>query len=186
MNCEKCGTELPAGARFCASCGGQVGPVAPPTPSPALSAAEAGPGPGAGALAPAWAAKGTRAAGYLIDLLPAFLLVLFALIPFVGSVIAGLLLTPYWLFRDVAGASPGKLLLGTKIVGPGGQPTPTSARIIRNVPLAIGPFLLIIPLLGYVLAPVAGGIVILVETILIITQGERLGDKLAGTRVVKK
>ena len=67
--------------------------------------------------------KGTRVAGYLIDVLPAIFLGLFGLIPFLGPIIAGLLLTPYWLFRDVtvrhAAASdmPGELSLRIPVEG---------------------------------------------------------------------
>ena len=57
--------------------------------------------------------KGTRVAGYLIDVLPAIVLGLFGLIPIMGPIMAGLMLTPYWLLRDVTGSSLGKLILRT-------------------------------------------------------------------------
>ncbi len=130
--------------------------------------------------------RGTRTAGYLIDVIPAIILGLFALIPIIGPMIAGLLLAPYWLLRDVTGASFGKRLLGMRITMRDGQPTRVGARIVRNIPLAIGPALLIIPLLGYVIGPPTAGIITLAEAVLLWTGGERLGDKLAGTAVVKK
>ena len=43
--------------------------------------------------------KGIRVASYFIDLLPAMILGLFGLIPLIGAIIVGLLLTPYWLLR---------------------------------------------------------------------------------------
>jgi uncharacterized RDD family membrane protein YckC len=130
--------------------------------------------------------KGVRAAGYLIDVVPAIIFSLFALIPVLGPIMAGLLLAPYWLLRDVTGASLGKLILGSKVGLKSGQPATVGARILRDLPLAVGPAFLIIPFLGYLLGPVIAGVAVLVETILLLTGGERLGDKLAGTTVVKK
>jgi len=130
--------------------------------------------------------KGVRAAGYLIDLLPALLAGLFGLIPIVGAVLVGLLLTPYWLLRDITGASLGKLLLGLKVIGKDGSPASKGALVLRNLPIAIGPALMIIPLLGYVLAPIVSMIIMLVEVIFLLTQGERVGDRLAKTVVVTK
>jgi len=132
------------------------------------------------------AEKGLRAAGYLIDVLPAILLGLFGIIPIVGPIIAGFLLAPYWLLRDVTGASIGKLILGLKVARKDGQPATVGARVLRNLTLAIGPGLLIIPILGYVLGPVTAFIAVSVETILLLSSGERLGDRMAGTTVVKR
>ena len=130
--------------------------------------------------------KGIRVAGYLIDVLPAIVLGLFALIPIMGPIMAGLLLTPYWLLRDITGSSLGKLILRTMVVRKDGQPASTGARILRNLPLALGPAFLIIPFLGYFLAPATAGVTVLVEAIMLLSQGERVGDRIAGTTVVKK
>ena len=138
-----------------------------------------------GTITPA-AQLGLRAGGYLIDVIPACVMGLLGLIPIFGPIMAGLVLAPYWLFRDVAGASLGKLVLGMRIVNRDGQPASTGARILRNVPLAIGPAFLIIPFLGYILGPAIAGLVVLTETVLLATGGERLGDRLASTSVVKK
>lgn len=130
--------------------------------------------------------KWVRVAGYLIDVIPAMFLGLVGLIPIAGAIFAGLLLTPYWLLRDVFGASLGKLLLGSKIVQKDGSPAHVGARVMRNLPLMIGPALLVIPFAGYILGPMVAGIVILVEGILVLGDGSRLGDRLAGTKVVKR
>ena len=45
---------------------------------------------------------------------------------------------------------------------------------------------MIIPFLGYVLAPSVAGLIILIEAVLLLTQGDRVGDRLAGTTVIKK
>jgi len=130
--------------------------------------------------------KGIRVAGYLIDVLPAIVLGLFALIPIMGPIMAGLLLAPYWLLRDITGSSLGKLILRTMVVRKDGQPASTGARILRNLPLALGPAFLIIPFLGYFLGPATAGVTMLVEAIMLLSQGERVGDRIAGTTVVKK
>src|SRR5947207_15688132 len=97
--------------------------------------------------------KGVRVAGYLIDLLPAVLIGLIGLIPIAGIILAGLLLTPYWLLRDIGGASLGKIVLGTRVTRKDGSPASVGARVLRNIPLAIGPALMIIPFPGHRLAP---------------------------------
>ncbi len=129
---------------------------------------------------------GIRVCAYLIDCIPALFLGLFNLIPIAGAVICGLLATPYWLLRDVSGASLGKLLLGLKVVSKDGGNSTVGQRVLRNVTLAIGPALLIVPLLGIVLCAIVGGIIGLVEIIFFLTQRERLGDRFAKTAVVKK
>src|SRR5665213_353922 len=110
--------------------------------------------------------KGIRAAGYLIDVIPACIFGLFGFIPIVGAMIAGFLLLPYWLLRDITGRSLGKMMLGMEVVRADGSPAPVSARILRNLTIAVGPGLLIIPLLGYVLAPPVGGLLILTEIVM--------------------
>jgi len=132
------------------------------------------------------ASPGIRAAGYLIDLIPACMLGLFGMIPLLGAIIAGLLLLPYWLLRDITGRSLAKMLLGLAVVNKDGSPATTGARILRNVPIAIGPGLLIIPLLGYVLAPIFAFLLISTEVVMLLTQRNRLGDRLAGTTVIRR
>jgi len=95
-------------------------------------------------------------------------------------------LLAYWLLRDITGASLGKLVLGLVVVKKDGTPSGTKERILRNLPLAIGPAMLIIPLAGYVIAPSVAGIIVLTEIVLLLAKQERLGDMLAGTTVIKK
>ena len=132
------------------------------------------------------AQRGLRIAGYLIDLLPALFVGLVGLIPIVGIILAGLVLAPYWLLRDVGGASLGKLVLGMRVTRKDGSPATIGARILRNLPLAVGPALLTIPFAGYVLGPSVATVTLLVEMLLLHVQGDRLGDRLAGTTVMKK
>jgi uncharacterized RDD family membrane protein YckC len=131
------------------------------------------------------ASKGERAAAYIIDVIPAALAgLMFGWIPFVGAMIAGFILAPYWLLRDITGASIGKLVLGLRVVAKDNQEASIGKRVLRNLPLAIGPALLVIPIVGYIVAPFVALPISLVEIILLFSQGERLGDKLAGTSVV--
>lgn len=130
--------------------------------------------------------KWLRVAGYLIDVVPAVVIGLIGLIPFIGIMIAGFFLTLYWLLRDITGASLGKLLLGMRVTFPDGQPSTTGARVIRNLPLIAAPAVMMVPILGYFLVIPTSAIVTLVEGVLLISQGSRLGDRMAGTMVVKK
>lgn len=136
--------------------------------------------------APAVSSVGIRAAAYLIDVFPAILLGLIGIVPIIGQFIAGILLGCYWLFRDAAGASLGKMILGLIVVQQDGQPASQAARIKRNVPLCVGPFLLIVPIVGYALAGIVSFIAVIVEIIMLTTQRERLGDRMAGTTVRPK
>ncbi len=129
---------------------------------------------------------GIRLCAYLIDCISALFIGLFNLIPIAGAVICGLLATPYWLLRDVTGASLGKLVLGIRVVSKDGGNSTVGQRVLRNLTLAIGPALLIIPLLGILLAAIIGGVIGLVEIIFILTQRERVGDRFAKTVVVRK
>jgi uncharacterized RDD family membrane protein YckC len=132
------------------------------------------------------ASTGARAAAYLIDVLPAIAMALIAIIPLIGHVIAGLLLGFYWLYRDAAGFSLGKMAVGLKVVRTDGAPATRQALMRRNLPIAVGSFVLAIPILGLFLGPVTSGIAFLVTVVLLATDGYTLGDKWAGTTVVKR
>jgi uncharacterized RDD family membrane protein YckC len=165
MFCSSCGTNVQPG-NTCPSCGvlaAQAASAAPPSE------------------------VGVRIGGYLLDVIPAIIAGLaVGWIPIIGAVILGFLLLAYWLLRDITGASLGKLILGLVVVKKDGSPSGVKERLLRNVPLAIGPSMLIIPLAGYALAPPIAGILVLTEAILLLAKKERLGDMLAGTTVVKK
>jgi uncharacterized RDD family membrane protein YckC len=133
------------------------------------------------------ASNGERAGAYILDVIPTVIVgFMFGWIPIAGAMITGFILTPYWLLRDIAGASIGKLLLGLRVVGKDGTEASAGKRVLRNLPLAIGPSLLVIPVAGYFIAPPVAFLVLLVEIILLLTQRERMGDKFAGTSVVRR
>lgn len=130
--------------------------------------------------------KSQRAFGYLIDVLPLLLIGLISLIPFVGIILYGFILIFYWLLRDITGGSLGKMAMGTKVVAKDGSPASTGARILRNVTLAIPGLVLAIPLVGYIGGPICGSTMVLLEVFMLLGSGERVGDKIAGTIVVKR
>ena len=129
---------------------------------------------------------GPRIAAYLIDVIPAVVVGAAAgWIPIAGRAIAGFLLLAYWLLRDVTGSSLGKAVIGLQVVEDDGSPSAAMARILRNVPIAIGPATMLVPSAGYATALPIAGILILAEAVFLLAMKERLGDMLAGTRVVK-
>jgi uncharacterized RDD family membrane protein YckC len=136
----------------------------------------------------AWPAdKGTRVLGYLIDILPAIVVgMILGFIPLLGPfLLSPLFGLAYWLLRDFNGASLGKMAMGTMVVGKDGQAATQGARILRNVPLAIPNMLMLIPILGWIAAIPVAFIVIVTEIIMLLSTGERLGDRLAKTMVIK-
>jgi uncharacterized membrane protein len=119
------------------------------------------------------------------------------IIPFVGGIIGAL----YMLFRDALPIealeykSIGKKLLKLSVVRTEGSASRidygTSAK--RNWMFALGPvmmFLLFIPIVGWVLDILIGIaclVLVIIELVKIFSdpQGLRLGDKMAGTKVVE-
>ena len=153
-----------------------------PLPVPAPPSALAHP-PAPVAVVPAPAIS--RAIAYVIDVFVTLILFPLALIPIAGHVIVGILLGCYWFFRDAKKFSLGKKAMNLRILTEsGGEPTEQQLTK-RNLPLAIAGFILAAPLIGLVLGPIAGFIAVLMNAILIITEGRTLGDKWAGTIVVE-
>ena len=72
---------------------------------------------------------GIRIGAYLIDLLPLIPVVVpLSFIPIIGAMLIGLIVSSYWLLRDITGASLGKLVLGLRVVGKNGMPTSVPSR----------------------------------------------------------
>lgn len=55
----------------------------------------------------------------------------------------------------------------------------------KTLPLVVAPFCMMIPFVGYLFTPIAL-ILIVVEAIMLFSQKSRLGDRMAGTMVIKK
>ncbi|MBY0507991.1 MAG: RDD family protein [Bryobacteraceae bacterium] len=128
---------------------------------------------------------GPRIGAVIIDAIIGIPLVLLSFIPFVG-IFTGLLLAAYWLCRDLLRPSLGKKALGLEVVGMNGERATDQQLLMRNLPFIIAPLLSMIPFLGIVASPAVGLLVNVGELIMVITQGHRFGDQIAGTQVVAK
>ena len=126
-----------------------------------------------------------RFVGVLIDWIPTLLLGLVIWVPFVGPVLGGLVGAAYWLLRDIKGASPGKLVLKERVVMKDGLAADQKALIMRNITIAAPSLCLAIPVAGYILGPVVALAALITEIVFLATKGERLGDQIAGTKVIK-
>ena len=140
----------------------------------------------AGTTAGERASVSARAVAYLLDVLPALPIVLIVFIPLIGHIIAGCLIGLYWLYRDAKNYSLGKRTLGLEVVAQDGAPVTARALVRRNLPLGLIGFVTAIPLLGIFAGPVTGFIVLAGNALLLMTEGYSIGDKLAGTTVVRK
>ena len=128
-----------------------------------------------GSSGPQVASKGKRFAAGVIDLIiiPIILgvvvgLLLLAVPDAVRSIILVIVNIAWLIFRDAV-YSPGRAMVGTKLVSLSGDKVSIGQAVIRNILLII-PFVLVI---GY-----------LVELIALIAKGERVADGWAKTRVV--
>jgi len=141
-----------------------------------MTMAEKASGMGGSALTPEVAPKGKRVAAAIIDLI---------IIPILLGIIVGVLLLAapdgvrntllilvniaWMIFRDAV-ISPGRKMVGTKIISlEGTGKVSVGQAFIRNILLII-PFVLVV---GYI-----------VEIIFLLSKGERLADGWAKTRVV--
>jgi len=88
---------------------------------------------------------------------------------------------PQWKNKSV-----GKKILGLQVVNLGGGDIDIAASAKRNLTLAVGSLLSVIPLVRLVAAPLIGGVLGLIEIVLVLTDaaGRRLGDRWANTQVI--
>ena len=110
-------------------------------------------------------------------------LTLLHFVPIVGT-FAGLMIVAYWLLKDFYNLSPGKRLLGLKVVSQDSHQPPGEQAIWRNAPLAAANLVTLIPFIGWLLTPIPLA-VCLIELALLLARGYRLGDMLAKTQVIK-
>jgi uncharacterized RDD family membrane protein YckC len=167
MHCPNCGTSVETGAPFCPNCGTDL-----------KGAAETI------LLQPEERVR--RIVAYLIDVIPMLLLALIHLLPIFGWMFYGLLHACYWLFRDINGASLGKVVMGSFVASENGTPASTQQRVLRNVTLALPGIVGIIPLFGIFLEAGLALVIFGGEAILLLTTGCRLGDRIAGTMVFRR
>lgn len=111
---------------------------------------------------------------------------------YLAMAVWGLAALALYSLRDVAieGRSPGKKLLGLRVVTAGGGPITANESIRRNLTLSFGcvaGVVMIVPILGWIAAPLIGlaaAAVGLYECYLVFSNKPRIGDNLAGTHVV--
>jgi uncharacterized RDD family membrane protein YckC len=123
---------------------------------------------------------------FIAALIDSVLASVVALIPVVGGIVGA----AYILVKDgldiefMDKRSIGKKLRPVRLDG-GNMDITTSLQ--RNWPLAIGSILSIIPFLGWIAAIIIAPIIAIIELVLVLTdpEGRRLGDKLAGTKVIE-
>ena len=129
---------------------------------------------------------GKRFVAILIDGLIAGVI---GLVPVVG----GLVGAAYMLVRDgldfdfMPNRSLGKKLMGLRPVCMDGSPVDVSVSVKRNVIFAAPMVLMVLPVIGWVLMPLASLIVGIIEIVLVLNSddGRRWGDKFADTKVIE-
>lgn len=183
MICSNCGAPLGASDKFCQKCGASAqlsSGVGGAVPVPAQSI-PATPVITAGHVED----RGRRVVAFLIDIIPAILLAVLNFMPLIGHFISAAMISAYWLLRDINEASPGKMVIGSRVVSADGSPASTGQRIGRNVTLALPGLISAIPL-GFLIALPLSFLFFFLEVVMLLLTGNRLGDKLAGTTVVRK
>ena len=138
--------------------------------------------------APAKADLTKRAVAALIDGVIAGLL---SLLP---SVLGPLAAAAYVLARDgldvefMRYRSIGKQVMDLRVVRLDGGAMELETSIRRNLPLAAGTLIGLIPWVGWFLGPLVGLIVTIAAIVLVVTgaRGRRLGDRWAGTQVIEE
>ena len=135
---------------------------------------------------------GRRIAAAVIDGVIAA--ILSSIIPFIGFIFgAAYTLTKDAIIfellknNDFLNKSIGKKLMNlevTLVEGEGRVDWMVSVR--RNIPLAIGTIIMIIPVIGWVVGSIVASLLGLIEIIMVLTQadGRRLGDKFGQTQVI--
>lgn len=122
---------------------------------------------------------------WVLDIIIIILVSLLALIPLLGGFLVAITATGYMLLRDQGGASIGKRVMGLRVVGKDGHPANRNALIMRNVVLSFPYLLHFIPYLGILLTILVWAPICFIESVSALITSQRIGDKLAGTIVVK-
>ena len=124
-----------------------------------------------------------RVMARIVDLLIAWVLALF--LPPAG-VILGMV---YLAVADglQKGQSLGKMVFGLDVVKPDGSPCDLRSSMFRNIPFVLMYLFFALGFFGWILLVIVGLPILLIELWLIYVdnKGERLGDRIADTRVVE-
>jgi uncharacterized RDD family membrane protein YckC len=171
--CTKCHTSgIADSERYCPACGSRE-VVIDPLNTIGVSSATGG---------LTMSDRPRRISAFAIDL--TLLIILSALTSLLGP-IAAILSFIYQLFRDFAGASIGKRALGLKVVSKTGAAATPFQWILRNILFVLPTIALVVPGLGFL---AESGLELLIagfELVLLLATGRRLGDRIAGTTVVR-
>jgi uncharacterized RDD family membrane protein YckC len=135
---------------------------------------------------------GKRAVALIIDAVIAVIAVVVGLVPIAGGIAA----TAYWLLRDgmdlefMDHRSIGKKVMKLRPLTLDGQPLDMEASIERNFGLGGLTQLFAMTFIGLVIAIPLGLVALvigIIEIVLVFTdpEGRRIGDKMAGTRVIE-
>lgn len=134
-------------------------------------------------------------ARFIAALIDALVGWVFVFIPIVGGIISVLYLLlkdglPYQLFKEEEwkNKSVGKKIMNIEVLSLEDKVVDLSISAKRNIPLTIGSFVAIIPLLGWIIGPIIGLIFAIIELIFLLTdaQNRRLGDRWGKTKVIIK
>jgi uncharacterized RDD family membrane protein YckC len=131
------------------------------------------------------ASNGRRFAAWIIDGLIIVSVAFLLSIPlnvWTGQAVA--VATTYVLLRDIGGASPGKRIMGLRVVAKGGGLPSLSSRLLRNATLALTPALSLA--LNHGLAGLVPGLITTAESLFLLSKGESHGDRLAATTVIRR
>jgi len=131
------------------------------------------------------ASRGLRIAAYLVDITIYWFIDIFTLIPILGAFIDIALLF-YMLLRDFTGASIGKRAFGLRVMdNASGGPASSNQCIVRNLIFAVPLLVEWMPVFGFFIGSGFLAAIGFVELIMLLTMGRRLGDMIAGTKVIR-
>lgn len=125
---------------------------------------------------------GTRVIASIIDGVASYIV---GFIPILGAIIGAV----YMLLKDglFEGQSIGKKVMKLQVITENDTKADFAVSARRNAIFAIPVALMIIPVLGWVLAPVVSLVIVIIELMKVINEpkGRRIGDTWAGTQVIK-
>lgn len=115
-------------------------------------------------------------------------------VPIIGALVG----TAYTLTKDAImfevtkqgewqNRSLGKKLFNLEVTARDGGNVDLMTSVKRNIPLALGTLLMIVPVIGWVVGPLVALVFGIIEIVLVVTdkRGVRMGDRWAGTQVVE-
>ena len=125
---------------------------------------------------------GNRVIAALIDGVMSYVI---GFIPVIGAIIGA----AYMLLKDglFEGQSVGKKVMKLQVLTEQGVKADFAVSAKRNAIFAVPVAIMIIPVLGWIIAPILSLVILIVEFMKIMNEpkGRRLGDTWAGTQVIK-